>query len=460
MNGKYHKVVIVTIACITAIISLWAVAMVYSLYSQHLAQSVIVSLLAAITTAGMLIVMAAISYLPGKTAVKAAAQIMTVAYLAMIAIMSGLWVFFEADSAESITLKQISLAIESNLPFIREVGSISVAILVAVAATGIALIVFAAKNNDSKFRSEAEARAHLIGNLMKVIVSTASIGFAVSFGMSVGLPTPLAVLSGLIIDLAFITSLSKSGVTDGEEQKWWRTWTVIYGAAIAIMGLETYSELSKSSGNLPVYIFEILNSPVAIFARSLGGIFILLSIGMGIMLIVSTSIKSYEKGRATDGEFLVKFGEEKHQQAEFPKNALPRNPNFRPVQKIPDEISEFQGGNSENMHQQKIEKGHQQGENPQDGVPNIPTENMHQQNPGIWDKKSDKKGHQQAEFSEIQAENPKIRDGISEIPDGNSENMHQQDGGFSENPDFLQKIGMNPPKKRGRPKKSRPQEPA
>jgi hypothetical protein len=284
---------------VIAIVGIYAWDMVETLFRVHLGQSqsvvwVSASHLAAASSVGMFFIMLGISRFSTHYSVRAASGLLAAVYLVLILFLGAVKLLFDALTSTSETLRAVSKTFFANAPFMTDLGAAGVAVLVGLAVAGAGALAITSKNAPNEFGSENRARAHLIGNAFKIVVSLASVGFSVAFGtMILKMDPALALLGGLILDAAFIVSMQKAEsahkLGDAADAAKWRKWMFVYLVAIASMGIETMSEIAKQSPALPLYAREILNSFPFQIMQAAGLIFVITAVGLALLMIGFTS---------------------------------------------------------------------------------------------------------------------------------------------------------------------------
>jgi hypothetical protein len=263
-----------------------------------------VSHFAAAASVGMALVMLAISKYATHSAVRAGATIWSVVYITvsflLVFIAWGLNATVSAGEGvkSNKALQAIVMDAQSVLPFLPLIGSAAVVVLASLGLACFGVLIGTSKNDPARFENENRARGHLIGNFAKVVVSLASVGFSIWFGVTVlGVNAALAALLGLVLDIGLINSWSKSESAaeagDASEAKRWRGWAYVFGFAVALMAVESVGTQFKASaaagsGAVSPQLVALLNSDVFGIMQAIGAIAIICAIGLSIVQLLLT----------------------------------------------------------------------------------------------------------------------------------------------------------------------------
>jgi hypothetical protein len=290
-----------------AVVSAYAWNQIEVLFRTSLQQTgsivgISVSHFAAAASVGMALVMLAISKYATHSAVRAGATIWAVVYIAVSFVLVFIAWALSAGSGEA--LKAVVADAQSVLPFLPLIGSAAVVVLASLGLACFGVLVGASKNAHDRFETENRARGHLIGNFAKVVVTLASVGFSIWFGVTVlGVNAALAALLGLVLDIGLINSWSKSESAaeagDMDEAARWRGWAYVFGFAVALMAVESIGTQFKASaeagnGAVSPQLVALLNSDIFGIMQAVGAIAIIGAIGLSIVQLLLTMRPIYK----------------------------------------------------------------------------------------------------------------------------------------------------------------------
>lgn len=304
-NALGRVIAPIAFVLIIAAVSMYAWDQIETLFRTTLAQrstiiNVPVSHFAAAASVGMALVMLAISKYAQHAAVRAGATIWAVVYITVSFLLVFIaWGLSAATGdGKNVALQGVVSDAASILPFLPLIGSAAVVVLASLGLACFGVLVGASKNHPDRFETENRARGHLIGNFAKVVVSLASVGFSIWFGVTVlGVNAALAALLGLVLDIGLINSWSKSESAaeggDMDEAARWRGWAYVFGFSVALMAVEsvgTQFKTSAAQGNAAVspQLAGLLNSPVFGLMQAVGAVAIICAIGLSIVQLLLT----------------------------------------------------------------------------------------------------------------------------------------------------------------------------
>jgi hypothetical protein len=257
-----------------------------------------VSHFAAATSVGMALVMLVIGKYATHTAVRAGATIWAVVYVALTFVLVFISWALGAGNGQAEGLMAVVTDATSILPFLPLLGSAGVVVLASMGLMCFGVLIGTSKNHSARFESENRARGHLIGNFAKVVVTLASVGFSIWFGVTVlGVNPALAAMLGLVLDIGLINSWSKSEsaaeADDMPDAHRWRSWAYVFGFAVALMAVESVGTQFKTSaahGNQAVspQLTALLNSDVFGLMQAIGAVAIICAIGLSIVQLLLT----------------------------------------------------------------------------------------------------------------------------------------------------------------------------
>jgi len=272
-----------------------------------------VSHFASAASVGMAFVMIILSKYSPHNAVRGGATWWAVFYLALtFALVFIAWGLQASETAKSAApvidpatgeaqttaLGDVVGSFSRVLPFMPTLGSAAVIVLAVAGLFCFGTLAATSKNSPTRFESEDRAKAHLFGNLVKVIVALSSVGFSVWFGSQVlGADVALAVLLGLVLDIGLIVSWQKSEYAaaheDWHEARKWRTWAYIYGGAVAVMALESVGTQFKAAAikegsTMSPQLVALVNSDLFGILQTIGAVAIMAAIGLSVVQLLLT----------------------------------------------------------------------------------------------------------------------------------------------------------------------------
>jgi hypothetical protein len=270
---------------------------VRDLFAIHMQAQPFTATLAAGSSVGMLAVLLLVTFGIKHNRMRGLATLYAAGWFGIVVSLVAIKTLFDATVSDNENLKGLATNLLNTAPWLENFGSVLAAILAGLCIAPVASMFGAAKHTADDM-TEDEARARYAWNAGKLIISGASIGLAVMFGVQViGINPFIAVLLGLVLDLGFIVALQKaeSSASAGDHRQagTWSKFVWVYGVLIALMAVETIPALARMMGT-PVDVPGVTDN--ALF-HSLGRIAYIGAIGMGILTIVLTATSGIRQKR-------------------------------------------------------------------------------------------------------------------------------------------------------------------
>jgi hypothetical protein len=312
-NGIGRVAAPVLFVVFIAVIAAFAWDQVENLFRGPLGQTgtivgIPVSHFAAAASVGMALIMLIVSKYSGHFGVAAGATIWAVAYIAVTFFLVFVgWLLGAASSGaagaaagagNSEAIKAVVANMLTVMPFLPLLGSAAVIILAGMGLACFGTLIGTSKNPSVRWDSENRARSHLVGNLAKIIVTLASVGFSIWFGVTVlGVNAALAAVLGLVLDIGLINSWMKAEAAaedkDWREARRWKTWAFIFGGAVALMAFESIgtqfkTQANANAGAISPQLASVLSSDLFGWMQTVGAFAIIGAIALSIVQLLLT----------------------------------------------------------------------------------------------------------------------------------------------------------------------------
>lgn len=287
--------VLLVVAIVWVFVFSWMT--VHDLFAIHLQAAPMLATLAAGSSVGMLAVMGLVNFGIKHNRMRGLATLFAGLWLAIVIALVVVKVVFDATKTDVESVKIIANSILESVPWLTSAGNLIAALLAGICLAPV-LAMLGAMKHPHEDMTEDEAKARYLWNGGKLIISGASVGLAVLFGVSVlGINVFVAVLLGLVLDYGFVVSLQKAessaNAGDHRHAGTWSKWLWVYGLAIALMAVETIPALAAMFGT-PINVPLVTDNPTL---HSLGRLAYIAAVGMGILTIVLTATSNIRQKR-------------------------------------------------------------------------------------------------------------------------------------------------------------------
>lgn len=213
--------IVVSLIALSVILYAWiAIAQLFG----RLGAGIVMQILAGAASVGMMIGLAGTVYLSRSANIRAVALMFAIGWLPL-----------------TVTLVAFGASISSDIvavpPALANTGRVIAGILAGIAMLPIMVIIMASRRQDVE--TVREAFGHYLGNLLKVVVLSATSAANIAFGLTRGMPIEVVAFISVVLEIAFMLSLVMA-----------RQWNihaaalVAFGAALAFVSIETVTVLS------------------------------------------------------------------------------------------------------------------------------------------------------------------------------------------------------------------------
>lgn len=181
--------------------------------------------LAAVASVGVLVALVGVLELARNPAVRGLALLYVMAWAPLVLLIVGL------EAALASDLFSVPLAL-------LQAGRVAAALLAALALLPAITLSVASRRQEA--RTVREAIAHYTGNVLKLVLLVATSAANLAFGLARGVPLEVSIFVAVVLETAFVLALLRA-----PDQSLHAGALVIFGAAIALVAVETISALTR-----------------------------------------------------------------------------------------------------------------------------------------------------------------------------------------------------------------------
>ena len=255
-------------ACIVLMVVL-AFSTVFVLFYQFSGLGVLLSLLNAFASVGILVQMILVVTTSHNNSVRAVAALWTLVFGAITLTLVAL--------GSALMTKMVEVPIQ-----FLQIGRASAGILPALGVMSVLSLLPIQRTDPTIYDSIGAAVGHYLMIVAKVAAILASAAFSFYFGTRHGVPPLVAILACGILELMFVASMNNVGHAHDQRDAFdvgmWTLCTVALGAFISLMTVESVSSLA----NIDVMPQVLRNAGQTIFVSSIG-IAMIMFIGTHVM---------------------------------------------------------------------------------------------------------------------------------------------------------------------------------